>query len=132
MDMIKNSDEEERNCIILDDMGSFLKQKETLQMLKDMMMRNRHLHLSMFYLVQTYYSTPKEIRKLFNNAFIYKVNPEEMSIIFKEIVSLNKKYIEELIDVVYDKPHTFLFLNIESQRMFKNFDEIIIGGEDIG
>ena len=130
--MITNSDEDESHCIILDDMGAYLKQKETLQILKKMMMNKRHIHLSMFYLVQTYYSTPKEIRKLFDNAFIFKVNQEEMSVVFQEIIALNKKYIPKLLKVVYDKPHTFLFVNIESQRLFKNFDEIIIGGEDIG
>jgi AAA15 family ATPase/GTPase len=132
LDMIKDSDEDESHCIILDDMGAYLKQKETLQMLKEMMMNKRHLHLSMFYLVQTFYSTPKEIRKLFNNAFIYKVNQEEMGVVFQELIEINKKCIPQLLKVVYDKPHTFLFCNIESQRMFKNFDEIIIGGNDIG
>ena len=131
LDVIKDSPSDESHCIILDDMGSFLKQNSTLQMLKEMMMNKRHLHLSLFFLVQTFYSTPKEIRKLFDNAFIYKVNAEEMSVIFKEIITLNKKYIPKLLSVVYNDKHTFLFVNIESQRLFRNFDEIIIGGNDI-
>jgi uncharacterized protein (UPF0216 family) len=132
LDTITNSPPDESHCIILDDMGAYLKQNSTLQMLKEMMMNKRHLHLSLFFLVQTFYSTPKEIRKLFDNAFIYKVNNEEMSVIFSEIISLNKKYIPKLLSVVYNEKHTFLFVNIESQRLFRNFDEIIIGGNDIG
>jgi hypothetical protein len=27
---------------------------------------------------------------------------------------------------VYDMPHTFLFINTNSQRLFKNWDEIIL------
>jgi Poxvirus A32 protein len=126
LNMIKNSDDDESSCIIFDDMGSHLKQSETLMMLKEMMMNKRHLHLSILFLVQTYYSCPKELRKLFNNLFIYKVNQSEMNVIAEETVELDKKYIPKLLKIVYDKPHTFLFLNIESQRMFKNFDEILI------
>jgi Poxvirus A32 protein len=126
LNMIKNSDDDESSCIIFDDMGSHLKQSETLMMLKEMMMNKRHLHLSIFFLVQTYYSCPKEVRKLFNNLFIYKVNQSEMNVIFEETVELDKKYIPKLLKIVYDRPHTFLFLNVESQRMFKNFDEILI------
>jgi Poxvirus A32 protein len=126
LDMIKNSDDDESSCIIFDDMGAYLKQKETLALLKEMMMNKRHLHLSIFFLVQTYYSCPKELRKLFNNLFIYKVNQSEMLSIVEETVELDKKYIAKLLKIVYDKPHTFLFLNVESQRMFRNFDEILI------
>jgi hypothetical protein len=33
------------------------------------------------------------------------------------------------MEFAYDKPHQFLMLNIESQRMYKGFDEIIVSKE---
>ena len=32
--------------------------------------------------------------------------------------------------IAYDAKHNFLFLNIPTQRLFKNFDEIIIKDTD--
>ena len=30
------------------------------------------------------------------------------------------------MNFVYDKPHQYLFLNVDSQRMYQNFDEVIV------
>ena len=49
-----------------------------------------------------------------------------MEQIFDEVVELPKDYILPLIKLVYDEPHQYLFINTDSQRLFKNFDEIII------
>ena len=32
--------------------------------------------------------------------------------------------------IAYDSAHNFLFVNILSQKMFKNFDELIFNEED--
>ena len=32
----------------------------------------------------------------------------------------------DIMRLVFDDKHNFLFLNVPSQRMFKNFDELII------
>ena len=36
----------------------------------------------------------------------------------------------EIMNFVYDKPHQYLMLNIESQKMYKGFDEIIITDDE--
>ena len=33
---------------------------------------------------------------------------------------------DEIIKLVYDKPFNFMFINTDTQRIFKNFDELII------
>ena len=38
--------------------------------------------------------------------------------------------INEIVKIVYDKPHNFLFINVDSQRMFKCFDELIFNDDD--
>ena len=42
-----------------------------------------------------------------------------------EIIEGHKNEIEAIIKLVFDKPYNYLFINTDSQRMFKNFDEII-------
>ena len=126
LNIIKIATPEEHHCIIFDDMTAYLKNKDTLQQLKEMIFNRRHLHLSIFFLVQTWYSVPKEIRKLFNNAFIFKVSKNEMENIFEEIIEQNRNLIPQISKLVFDKPYQFLFLNVESQRMFKNWDEIVL------
>lgn len=126
MEEIKHAEKSENHCIIMDDMTAYLKNKDTLQLLKEMIFNRRHLHLSIFFCVQTFYSVPKDIRKLFTNMFIFKINKNEMETIFDEVVEEDKGIITLLCKMVYNKKYEYLFINTDSGRMFKGFDEIII------
>jgi ABC-type phosphate transport system ATPase subunit len=117
---------EYNNVILMDDMGAYLKDNEIKKKLKELVFNRRHKHLTIIFLVQTYLSIEKDIRKLFSNIFIFKCSKKEMETIFDEIVELPKDYILPIMKVVYDKPHNYLFINTDEQRLFKNFDEILI------
>jgi hypothetical protein len=52
-----------------------------------------------------------------------------METIFDELIELPKDHVLPIMKEVYDKPYNYLFINTDSQRLFKNFDEIIIGGD---
>ena len=54
------------NCIIFDDQGAYLKDNSTKKLLKEMVYNRRHKHLSIFFLVQTWFSVEKDLRKLFS------------------------------------------------------------------
>ena len=115
-------------AIIFDDVGASLKNFDTMNLMKKLIFNRRHLHTSVFFLVQTYYSIPKDIRKLFSNIFVFRVNKNELATIFDEIVE-DKEMVDiapQISKLVYDKPHNFMFINTDSQRIFKNFDELII------
>ena len=88
-------------------------------------MNRRHNHTSICFLCQTYKSVERDIRKLFSNIFLFKVNKKEMEDIMDEIYEGNKHNIEKIIKIIYDKPYNDLFINTDMQRMFKNFDEFI-------
>jgi hypothetical protein len=62
---------------------------------------------------------------------IFKTNRDTLDSIFEEMIKQysNKHFINALTKLVYDKPHSFLFINILSSRMFKKWDEIIINEE---
>jgi len=129
LDAIQIAPKTENNCLILDDQGAYLKQPETKQLLRMILMNKRHLSLSLFVLQQTYMSIEKDVRKLFDNFFIYKVNKNELQQIFDEIVESHKDKAGEIAKIVYDKPYQFLFIHPDSQRMFRSWDELIITEE---
>lgn len=129
LERIKSAPFEENHAIIFDDQTAYLKNKETLQMLKELIYNRRHLHTSIFFLVQTWYSVPKDIRKLFSNIFLFKTSKCEMETIFEEVIEQDKSIIPKLQKLVFDVPYNYLFINTDSQRLFKNFDEIIIDEE---
>jgi len=126
MTRIKDEDKEYNNCIIFDDMGAYLKNKETKQLLKELIYNRRHLRTSIFFLVQTYLSIEKDIRKLFSNIFVFKVSKKELETIFEEVVEREKDNILPISRIVYDKPYEYLFINTDTGRLFKKFDEILM------
>jgi hypothetical protein len=92
-------------------------------------MNRRHKHVSIYFLVQTYFSIEKDIRKLFSNVVLFKTAKSEFEKVMEELLEQKKDIIPELMRLVYDKKHSWLFINIDSQRLFKKFDEIIIKEE---
>jgi len=126
MERIKGTPADENNVIIFDDMASYLKNKDTLQLFKELIFNRRHLHTSIFFLNQTFFSVPKELRRLFSNVFIFKVSKNELQNVFDEIVEDNyvKTMLPTIIKVVYDKPFSYLFINTDNQKFYKKFDRI--------
>ena len=121
-----NLDEEGNNCIIFDDMGAYLKNSDIKKLLKEIVMNRRHKHVSIYFLVQTYFSIEKDIRKLFSNLFIFKVSKHELNTIYDELIEHKREYVDEIIKIVYNKPYNYMFVNTDSQRIFSAFDELII------
>lgn len=116
--------------LIFDDMGAYLKNKQTLKLFNELMMNRRHLRISVMFLVQTFYSVSKEMRRLFTNFFIFKVNKKPLGEIFSEILEEeNNDIVNEIAQTVYDRPHQFLYINSDNGRLFKCFDEIVINEE---
>jgi hypothetical protein len=114
------------SCIIFDDVTAELKNKATMKLFKELAFNRRHLRLSMFFLVQTYFSVPKEIRRLWSNMFIFKTSKNEMSNIWDEIIEHDIEYMKPIMKLVYDQPYQFMFVNTDSQRLFKCWDELIL------
>ena len=127
LDYVKNNlDSDENTCLIFDDMGAYLKNNETKQLLKELIMNRRHLHLSIFFLVQTYLSIERDVRKLFSNVFIFRCSKKEMETIADELIEQKKEYLNEIVKIVFNKPYQYLFINTDSQRIFSDFNELII------
>jgi hypothetical protein len=126
MNQIKEEENKYCNCIIFDDMGAYLKNKDIKKLLKELIYNRRHLRTSIFFLCQTYLSIEKDIRKLFSNLFVFRVSKKELELIFDEVVEQAKELVLPISKLVYDTKYNFLFINTDSGRLFKNFDEILI------
>lgn len=126
MDEIKDEDPKYNNCIIFDDVTASLKNKDVKKLLKELIFNRRHLRTSIFFLVQTYLSIERDIRKLFSNLIIFKVSKKELETIFEEHFEHNEDLAIPISRFVFDVPYNFLFINTDSGRMFKNWDEIIL------
>jgi AAA+ ATPase superfamily predicted ATPase len=124
--MIKSIDENENCCLILDDMTSYLKNNQTLKLFKEILFNKRHLHVSVFFLVQTYFSVPKDLRRVFDNLFVFKTSKNELQNVFDELVEVHKDFVDPIAKIVYDKKFNYLMVNLPSQEMYKNFDKIEI------
>lgn len=130
LERIKNdADEGFNSCIIFDDMTAYLKNKDTLNLFKELIFNRRHLRTSLYFCVQTWFSVHKDLRRLWSNIFIFKTTKEELNNIFEEVVEQPKELIIKIRKLVYDKPYQYLFINVDTQRLFKNWDEIIINEE---
>ena len=124
--MKNNLDPDENTCLIFDDQGAYLKNNETKKLLKELIMNRRHLHLSIFFLVQSYLSIERDVRKLFSNCFIFRCSKKEMETIADERIEQKKEHLNEIVKIVFNKPYQYLFINTDSQRIFNGFDELII------
>lgn len=126
MERIKlDADEGFNSAILFDDQSAYLKNKDTMKLFKELVWNRRHLHVSCFFCVQSWFSVPKELRRVWTNVFIFKVNKQQLNDIWEEIVEQPKELIDKIRKMVFDKPHQYLFINVENQRMFKQFDEIL-------
>lgn len=114
------------HCIIFDDMGAYLRNNDTRLLLKELIFNRRHLHVSIYFLCQTYLSLEPEIRKMFSNIFVFKVSDQEFKKIIEEHLMHLKDFQHAISSIVWNKPHNYLFINTDTQRLFNNFDEIMI------
>jgi len=126
MQRIKSTPADENNVIIFDDQASYLKNKDTLQMFKELIFNRRHIRTSIYFLNQTFFSVPKELRRLFSNMFIFKVSKNELQNIFDENVEdeFIKSMLPDISKLVFDKPFSYLFINTDNQKFYKKFDRL--------
>jgi len=119
------------HCILIDDFTAHLRDNPIIKnLLKEILMNRRHLHISIFFIVQSFKSVEPDIRKLIDNYFIYKTNKQALEQIFSEVIELPSKYIYPISNLVFDRRFNFLFINTETKTLMKNWDTIVIGDEN--
>ena len=116
-----------KSLIILDDVQKFLKDVDIQKFLLHIVNNRRHALTSVWILAQNYFQIPKQVREALTNAFIFKVSKVEFINIFSELIEKEKSLFQEIIEkYAYKEPHSFVFLDTNTGRLFSNWDEISI------
>lgn len=123
-----NASEGFKTLIVLDDVQKNLK-GEAEKLLLHMVNNRRHASLSIWMACQTYKSIPRQVRQGLTSLFIFKIQKGEMSTIFDEQVEISENVYKDILSLSYKKPHDFIFIDTNTQRIFINFDEVIINDE---
>ena len=120
-----NALESETSLILFDDVQKYFK-GDNEKFLLHMANNRRHAKMSMWMACQTYKSIPTQIRMSITDMFIFKISKNEMENIFEEAIEQHKKDFINVTNFVFDKPHNFLYINTNTQRIFKNWDELLL------
>lgn len=114
-----------KSLIIFDDVQKDFR-GESEDLLGHICNDRRHDRISIIFCVQTYKSLNPTARKSLSNLILFKVNKNEMSDIFDEQIDTMKEKFKYILDLAYKNPHEFLAIDTGSQRLFNNWDEVII------
>ena len=122
----ESTDEKKTTLLILDDVGASLKNNDIQKQLRKILYNRRHLKCHIIMLLQSFLSCPREIRKLVSNVVIFKPSKVEFETLFEELFENDKDDAMHMMQYAFKEPHDYLFLNVVSQRYFKDYDELII------
>lgn len=120
-----NAQEDYTTLMIFDDVQKYFK-GENEKFLLHMINNRRHARLSLWFACQTYNSIPRQVRQGITDLFVFKINKTEMENIFAEQFEQHKERFIEILKFVFQKNHDFMYLNTNSQRMFSNWNELLI------
>ncbi len=125
------SAKDEKTLLFIDDMTADLKKsKPVIDTMKRMIFNRRHLKMNLIITAQSYVNIPLDIRKNITNLILFKPPKKEMEIIFEELIENKKDLFVDIMKMTYGEKHNFLFVNVPTQRMFKNWDELVIKEND--
>ena len=123
-----NAKEDYNTLMIFDDTQKYFK-GENEKFLLGMLNNRRHARLSCWFAAQNYFSIPRQIRQGITDMFVFKINKTEMENIFLEQIEQHKEKFIEILKFVFREKHDFMYLNTNSQRLFSNWNELILDKE---
>lgn len=121
------AEDEENSLIYMDDMASYMKDNSVKQLLNMIVRNRRHLRCSIMNCVQSYNSIPLDNRKLITHLWLGKItNKKEGDNIFTELMFQPREVYDAVLRYTFKKPHDFLYLDINNNEMYKNWNKLII------
>jgi hypothetical protein len=121
----------EKTLLLIDDMTADLKKSKVVEtILKRIVYNRRHLKCNIILTAQSYVNIPLDIRKCITSCIMFRPPKKEMEILFNELIESKKEMFIEIMKTVFDDKHNFLFVNIPTQLMFKNFDSLVFKNDD--
>jgi len=120
-----DSDNNFKSLIILDDVQKNLK-GDCEKLLLHIINNRRHNRICIWICCQNYKTIPLQVRLALTDLFIFKVGKGELENIYEELTEIDKNKFNIITNNAYKVDHSFLYLNCLSQRLFNNWDEIVI------
>ena len=120
-------DDQEYNCVIIDDFANDLKDKGIQKLLNSMLIKARHLNTTFIFTLQSYAYMQKILRKQVVFASIFKPrNAEEWEMIRTEILQMKRDDAKKLYDYIFDKPYMHLDVDAFENKFYKNHNYLNI------
>jgi len=124
------SENGENTLLFFDDVTADLKKsKFIIDTLKKIIFNRRHLKCNVIITAQVYNNMPMDVRKTITNLVLFKPSKKEFECVFDELLEKSKDDALKIMNMVYDKPNNFFFLNVTTQKMFANWNSIEIKEE---
>ena len=120
-----DADNNFKSLIILDDVQKNLK-GDCEKLLLHIINNRRHNRICIWICCQNYKTIPLQVRLALTDLFIFKVGKGELENIYEELTEIDKNKFNIITNNAYKVDHSFLYLNCLSQRLFNNWDEIVI------
>ena len=99
-------DKHYQQLLLIDDCTAFLKERNNILMLNDLVMNRRHNSLSIILLTQYVVSIPPAVRSQYNAIVIFKPIKKDYDRINNEIMFMKKDEFIDFIDFVFKKDMT--------------------------
>jgi hypothetical protein len=121
-----NSEAGERTLLIMDDVQKDLKNNDIRKLVLHLNNNKRHLKLSIWLLAQNFTKMEKQLRMNLTDLIVFKVGKVELQNIFDELVETDQPTFKKIQKYLFKDPYDFMYLNTNSQRLFSNWNEIMI------
>ena len=121
-----NAKNGEYSLVIFDDQQDAMKDKLVVKILKKIVANQRHLHLVNLIILQNFQALDKSIRRIINNLIFFKMDKQQNEDIMTEVIPYKKELFDEIIKIGFDEAYSWIFINLNTGRTFKMWDEIIL------
>jgi hypothetical protein len=126
----KAAEDDETSLVIFDDVQKALRDNQIRKLFLSMVNNRRHGKLSMWVAAQNYKSIEPSVRNGLTDIFIFKINKKEMETIYDEHVEQHKDRFMDILKLCFKEPHSFMYINTGTQRIFSNWNELILDDEE--
>ena len=123
-----NREEDLLTLLLMDDVSSELQDPGLLKKMMRLYLNRRHLKLSIISIGHSLTgkgALPYTIRKNCSHLILFKPS-SGIDVLNTDYLGLPRIKFKELIDYVFQKPHDHLFIELNTNKMYKNFNPISI------
>lgn len=127
----ENASEGQDTLLIMDDVGSALKDGGVVRELQHLIYAYRHFRVNICILTQTLKTLPLSIRKNLSNLVVFHLPKNlEWNAMTEEFLEMDKDKSMELRKFLFDEKHTWALINLSSGKIYKKYDEVIYKDDD--